>query len=237
MTASPADEGTSLESVAEAAARTLGVDRLRLFMLGGALHIEGAVPSFRQKKAAAELVGLLAGADRLVNRLRVAPRDVRAGPAVARRIQAALEQEPDVDAATVQLEVGDDVVELLGTVSSLSARCAAERAVWSVGGVASVVNRLRVASTAASADDLARQLEADLCACLSLPVGTARADIVGGTVYLKGIVPSPYQRLAAEDLVRAHEMVHEVVNSLALTTPLQAAPGLPADEHTQERAS
>lgn len=237
MAASPPAEGAALESAAEAAARTLGIDGLHVFMLGGVPHIAGAVPSFRHKKAAAELIGLLTGARQVVNRLRVAPREVRSDRAIARRVRAALEEAPEVDAATVQPQVRHGVVELRGTVSSLSARCAAEQAVWSVGGVTDVVNRLRVAGTVARADDLARQLEADLCACLGLPPATVTVDIRGDTAYLEGTVPSPYHRLAAEDLVRAHELVQDVVNSLAVTQTMETAPSPPAEEPTQVRAS
>jgi len=237
MAASPGGEGASLESAAEAAARTLGIDGLRVFMLGGVAHIEGTAPSFRHKRSAAELIGLLTGASHVVNRLRVAPREVRSDRTIAQRLRAAFEEAPEVDAATVQPEVKHGLVELRGIVSSLSALCAAERAAWSVGGVADVVNHLRVADTVASPEDLAHQLEADLCACLSLPVGTVRADIVGGTVHLKGTVPSPYHRLAAEDLVRAHELVQDVVNELAVAGLVEAAPGPLAEKRMRARAS
>jgi len=237
MAASPGGEGASLESAAEAAARTLGIDGLRVFMLGGVAHIEGTAPSFRHKRSAAELIGLLTGASHVVNRLRVAPREVRSDRTIAQRLRAAFEEAPEVDAATVQPEVKHGLVELRGIVSSLSALCAAERAAWSVGGVADVVNHLRVADTVASPEDLAHQLEADLCACLSLPVGTVRADIVGGTVHLRGTVPSPYHRLAAEDLVRAHELVQDVVNELAVAGLVEAAPGPLAEKRMRARAS
>ena len=236
MVTSPATEGAGLESAAEAAARTLGIDGLRVFLLGGVAHIEGTAPSFRHKRSAAELIGLLTGASHVVNRLRVAPREALSDRTIAQRVRAAFEEAPQVDAATVQSEVRNGVVELRGMVSSLAALCAAERAVWSVGGVAHVVNRLRVAGIISSPEDLAHQLEADLCACLSLPAATVRADIVGGTVYLKGTVPSPYHRLAAEDLVRAHELVQDVVNSLAVTQTLEPALSPLAEERTRMQA-
>ena len=237
MAASPPAEGAALESAAEAAARALGVEGLRVFVLGSVPHIEGTAPSLRHKRAAAKLVGLLMGADHVVNRLRVAPREARTDRAIGREVRAALEEAPGVDAATLQPQVRHGVVELRGSVSTLSARCAAERAVWSVGGVADVVNRLRVAGTLASADDLARQLEADLCACLGLHPATVTVDFQEDTVHLKGTVPSPYLRLAVEDLVRAHEMVQDVVNSLAVTQAMETAPSLPAEEPHQVRAS
>jgi osmotically-inducible protein OsmY len=237
MAASPATEGAGLESAAEAAARTLGIDGLRVFLLGGVAHIEGTAPSFRHKRSAAELIGLLTGASHVVNRLRVAPREALSDRTIAQRVRAAFEQAPQVDAATVQSEARNGVVELRGMVSSLAALCAAERAVWSVGGVAHVVNRLRVAGAISSPEDLAHQVEADLCACLSLPVGAVRLDMRGNTVYLEGTVPSSYHRLAAEDLVRAHELVQDVVNSLAVTQTLEPALSPLAEERRRMQAS
>jgi osmotically-inducible protein OsmY len=237
MAASPVAGGAGLESAAEAAARTLGIEGLRVFMLGGVPHMEGTVPSYRHKRAAADLIGGLTGASHVVNRLRVAPREVRSDHAITQRVRAAFKEAPEVDAATVQPEVRNGVVELRGTVSSLSARCAAERFVWSVGGVAEVVNHLRVAGTVISPDDLARQLEADLCACLGLPAVTVTVGIQESTVCLEGTVPSPYHRLAAEDLVRAHELVRDVVNSLAVTGLGEPAPGALAEERKQRQAS
>ena len=128
MAASPAGEGAGLESAAEAAARTLGIDGLRVFMLGSVAHIEGTAPSFRHKRSAAELIGLLTGARHVVNRLRVAPREALSDRTIAQRVRAAFEIAPEVDAATVRPEVRDGVVELRGIVSSFSALCAAERA-------------------------------------------------------------------------------------------------------------
>jgi osmotically-inducible protein OsmY len=237
MAASPASEGAGLEPAAEAAARALGIETLRVSILGGVPHVEGTVPSFQHKRAAAELIGLLTGAKRVVNRLRVAPREALSDRAIAQRARAAFRAAPEVDAATVRPEVRNGVVELRGTVSSLSALCATERAIWSVGGVAHVVNRLRVADTIASPEDLARQIEGDLCACLSLPVGTVRADMVGGAVYLRGTVPSSYHQLAAEDLVRAHELVQDVVNELAVTGLVEPAPGPLAEKRMRAQAS
>ena len=114
MAASPATEGAGLESAAEAAARSLGIDGLRVIMLGGVAHIEGTAPSFRHKRSAAELIGLLTRASHVVNRLRVAPREARSDRAIAQRVPAAFEVAPEVDAATVRPEVRNGVVELRG---------------------------------------------------------------------------------------------------------------------------
>ena len=60
-------------AAAEEAGRILGMDAPRVLLLDGVAYLEGTVPSFRQKKAAAEIIGLLTGAPHVINRLRVAP--------------------------------------------------------------------------------------------------------------------------------------------------------------------
>ena len=74
MPASQVVGTTGPAAAAEEAARVLGIDTPRVFVLDGVPHLEGTVPSFRHKKAAAELIGLFTGAPHVVNRLRVAPR-------------------------------------------------------------------------------------------------------------------------------------------------------------------
>lgn len=225
-----------LESAAEAAARTLGIDRPQVFMLGGVTHLEGTAPSFKDKKAAADLIGLLTGAERVVNHLRVAPRQVLSDHAILQRLRAALGELPATAPTAIRPEVRNGVVELNGTAGSLSIRCAAECVAWSVGGVTGVVNRIRVAGAAPPAD-LARQMEADLCACLSLPAGTVKVEFQQSTVRLAGTVPSPYHRLAVEDLARAHELVHDVVNGLEVTPAKEPTVRPRTGEKSQRRAS
>jgi osmotically-inducible protein OsmY len=226
-----------LKSAAQEAARALGIDGPRVFMLGGVTHVEGTVPSFKHKKAAANLIGLLTGADHVVNRLRVAPRQFLSDRAISQRLQVAFDEMPAVKATAIRPEVRNGVVELHGTADSLSARCAAESAAWSVGGITSVVNRVRVAGAAVSPHDLARQMEADLCACLSLPAGSVSVEIQQSTVRLAGTVPSPYHRMALEDLARAHELVHDVVNLLTVPEVAEPTVSPPAREATQRQAS
>jgi osmotically-inducible protein OsmY len=91
MQASQAEASAKLDSAAEAA-RTLGVEGLRIFMLDGVPHLEGAVPSFRHKRAAAEFVSLLTGASHVVNRLRVEPRQGLGDRAINERLQAAFRE-------------------------------------------------------------------------------------------------------------------------------------------------
>jgi len=88
MQASQAVASAKLDSAAEEAARTLGVEALRAFMLDDVPCLEGTVPSFRHKKAAAEMVIRLTGAPHVVNRLRVAPREDLSDRAIHEGLQA-----------------------------------------------------------------------------------------------------------------------------------------------------
>jgi len=90
MQASQAEASAKLDSAAEA--RMLGVEGLRIFLLDSVPYLEGTVPSFRHKKAAAEFVSLLTGASHVVNRLRVEPRQGLSDGAINERLQAAFRE-------------------------------------------------------------------------------------------------------------------------------------------------
>jgi len=92
MQASQAEASAKLDSAAEAEARMLGVEGLRIFLLDSVPYLEGTVPSFRHKKAAAEFVSLLTGASHVVNRLRVEPRQGLSDGAINERLQAAFRE-------------------------------------------------------------------------------------------------------------------------------------------------
>ena len=201
-------------TVQRAVARSLNLEDLRVSLLGDVAHVEGTVPSFEAKGMAVETVRLLTGASEVVNRLRVVPFQATGDRALREAVHRALSSQLNAGTTGLSVHATQGVVELKGNVASLSDRCAAESAAWSVGGVTDVRNRLEVQGQATSPESLARQLRQAVSQCLQLDVSSIEVLARGDTVYLRGRVPSPYHRLAAEDLVRAHSQVREVVNEL-----------------------
>ena len=218
-------------AVQRALARSLDVADLRLSLVGNVAHLGGTVPSLQHKTMAAEMVRLLTGASEVVNRLRVAPSRSTGDRALREAVLEALPGQLKGGRDDISVHARQGVVELKGTVASLADRCAAQSSAWSAGGVVDVLNHLEVRGQASSPQSLARELRQALGHCLHLDPAAIEVLARGDTVFLRGRVSSPYQRLAAEDLVRAHSQVREVVNELLVE-------GLPAAaESPRSRAS
>ncbi len=206
-------------SIQRALARALNIGDLRVSLVGDVAHLEGTVPSYQHKSMAEETVRLLTGASQVVNRLRVVPSRTTRDRALREAVLEALRVQLKGGIEGLSVLVRQGVIELKGTVASLADRCAADMAAWSVGGVVDVRNRLQVRGHASSPESLARQLRQAVSQCLGLDTASFQVMARGDTVYLRGRVPSAYHQHAAEDLVRAHSQVREVINELTADLP------------------
>ncbi len=204
------------QQIARALGRALAIGHLRVTMVGRVPHIEGTVSSYGDKQLATETTRALTGVRQVVNHLRIAPQGSFSDAAIAQAVLAALEADPLVNTDDITLETREGVVELRGRVETLAARCSAESAACSVRGVHCVVNRLETREPGLVGQELARNLEEDLCRCLCLEPGAVHVRFEAGVVHLGGAVPSPGHRQAAEEMVRWHSQVSDVVNSLAV---------------------
>lgn len=81
-----------------------------------------------------------------------------------------------------------------------------------------VVNHLHVAGGDKPAEETESEIKKALRHFLFLDAVDVKFD--GGTIRLTGTVPSPYHRLAAEDLVRWFSPVSEIINGLTVSSPL-----------------
>jgi osmotically-inducible protein OsmY len=196
--------------------RALDVDELCVSVVGVTLHIEGTVPSYRQKLAATAAVRGLPGIRNVINHLRVVPRSDSGDAAITEAVAVALKADPRLAGADIAVETKEGVVELRGSVGTLDARCSAEAAACSVRGVDRVVNRLETGERPLTAAEVERELAADLCCCLDLESVALQVCFEGGVVHLSGTVPSARHREIAESMVRWHSHVADVVNDLAV---------------------
>ncbi|MGD0764919.1 MAG: BON domain-containing protein [Dehalococcoidia bacterium] len=207
----------SEKDIEGALAGALEIDHLRASILNGLLYIDGNVGSLRDKRRATEIATSLVGAAAVINRLRVAPQVARSDNAIAKAARERLRalSEPAGISATCR----HGVLSLEGEVGSWAARQSADKAARLVNGVVNVVNHVKVKGR-----EHPRELEGEIRRALheflSLDTRLIEVKFDRGTVRLKGSVPSPYHRLAAEDLVRWFAPVHDVINGLVTTGPL-----------------
>jgi osmotically-inducible protein OsmY len=206
------------ERVLNALAGILDIEHLDVSAVGSALHIEGSVSGLRDKRRAAEIAGSMCGTARVVNHLRVAPAMRRKDEAIAKAAHSSLLFLEEEGPAKVRVRCRSGIVHLTGEVDSWTARQAADKAVRLVRGVMNVVNQLRVRRGEQTAKETEGEISKALRRFLFLDAVNVKFD--GGTVRLTGTVPSPYHRLAAEDLVRWFSPVREVMNGLATAPSL-----------------
>lgn len=201
-------------SLRRALTASLDVSDLKVSVIRGVPHLEGAVGSLSDKRSAEAIAASTLGKTRIVNRLRVTPRLLRNDEAIAQTAHERLQAlTPGVD---VRCERG--VVYLTGEVASWALRQAADRALRPLPGVVNLVNSLLVKTDERAAGESEREIRKALRQFLFLD--NVNVKLQEGTLWLSGEVPSRYHRLAAEDLARWFTPVREVVNGLKTPGPL-----------------
>ena len=203
---------------------------LKVLVSGGVVHIDGEVGSYQQKKAINRLVAASPGVRRVVNRLRVVPAAPVGDSALAERVKQAIQGESTLTDQTISVSARGGHVELKGTVDTATARLDAEYAAWHVPGVRQVANKLHLGTGRIIEErDLSRRLEEALHWCLEVEPWCISVEVDKGVAYLSGRVPSREYAREAEDLVRWHPEIADVVNRLTVEAPAAArAQGLTA---------
>ncbi|MGV9172611.1 MAG: BON domain-containing protein [Promethearchaeia archaeon] len=108
----------------------------------GKVLLKGIVNSYWEKKMAEKLGSEIPGIKSIENQLTVKPPETLSDEEIAEEIQGALKRSLRVDSEKVDIEVKDGIVTLSGTVGSLSAYSAAEKAAKLSKSVIDVQNNL-----------------------------------------------------------------------------------------------
>jgi len=203
---------------------------LDVLVSGGVVHIDGEVASYEQKKAINRLVAASPGVRRVVNRLRVVPAAPVGDASLAQGVEQAIRAETGAASGTISVSARSGNVELKGTVDTATARLDAEYAAWHVSGVSQVTNKLQVGKGRVIEErELSRSLEEALHWCLEVEPWRLSVEVDKGVAYLTGRVPSREYAREAEDLVRWHPEITDVVNRLTVEEHASAqAQGLTA---------
>jgi osmotically-inducible protein OsmY len=125
--------------------------------------------------------------------------------------------DPRIDDTNIQVTVDDGKATLTGTVPDLRARVAATEAAWSVWGINTVENKLRVAPIQTMEDSIIKErvhnaLEADSL----LNAGDIKVSVDKSVVTLRGTVDAYWKKRQAEWHAEAVPHVVEVTNDLAI---------------------
>lgn len=196
------------------------VEALRVLVVEGVAYIDGHVGNYRAKKTITRLAGSAPSLRKVVNRSRVVPAALVRDEALAERVRRCIQSHPLLRSGPISVRCGEGVIELAGTVERPSLRLHAEDAAWSVRGVRQVLNKLQVSHAGIPEErDVGQHLEQHLQYCLGVAPWQISVEVERGIAYLQGKVLSEPLRQLAEDLVRWHPHIRDVVNRLIAEEP------------------
>jgi osmotically-inducible protein OsmY len=136
----------------------------------------------------------------------------RSAQALEHDVHDALAIDPIIESHEIGIAVEDGVVTLTGSVASVRAAVAAERAVKHVDGVRRIANDLRIRRSNERTDtDIAREALHRLRNNVAVPL-SVQAVVRDGYIRLDGTVSGEHQRAAAETAVRDLSGVKGVTN-------------------------
>lgn len=197
-------------------------DRLGIEMKENPIHIgtedgivlvEGTVEKISQKKRAILHAMMLDSVSGVVDRLKVAPANHMGDDEIRDHMYDALTEEPTLNASEIKIEVNSGVMDIEGTVGSLSHKRLAGVLAWWIPGTVDVINSLEIVPPEEDSDDevtdaLRIIMEKDRL----VDAGALTISCKDWVVTLDGVLGSDAEKEAAEDDAWFTWGVNEVVN-------------------------
>jgi osmotically-inducible protein OsmY len=195
---------------------------------GGAVTLNGTVPTYRSRAAAETAARDIAGVIEVVNDLSVRyPGGVTlpTDPEIEEMVRTRLSWSPDVDTSKVDVEIEEARVTLDGSVNAYWKRLLAEDLVSHVRGVVSIDNRLAVVPTEDVVDEtIAEDVVGALERSALVDAEDVTVSVESGIVRLSGTVPSWPAREAAYAAALYTAGVVDVRDELAVAEPAEVSP-------------
>jgi osmotically-inducible protein OsmY len=124
--------------------RIVNPSNVQVAVSNGVVTLSGTAPTYDQKVAAADDAWAAPGVIDVINDVVVTPPQRRTDADIERDIRRALDTDPDINAARINLSVVNGIVYLRGSVPTYYQIDEAADDAWSVPGVVDVVNELTV---------------------------------------------------------------------------------------------
>jgi osmotically-inducible protein OsmY len=218
VTASTADiEQTLLDEL-----RAIGVDTPQIVVREDDVEVRGLASTYEVKRRAARVVQDALPFHNLLNLVRVVPGAAESDERILALARQVIRDCLGDGSEALSVRVRKGVVKVEGLVPSLDCLCRISGMLWGLPGVRDVVVKLQVSATPAI---LEQQLGESITRILGLAPGSVRVRLQGCVATVEGNVRSEGQRTIAEDLLRWHAGVYDVVNRLQVAGDV--APGEP----------
>lgn len=192
----------------------------------GSVRLSGTVESYTARLAAGDAARDVYGVQAVDNNLEVSPaQPVTMEQYIRLRALNALELNPSVDDASVDVEVEGGIVTLSGTVDSYWRKLLAEDLVAEVRGVRSVVNELAVVADEDVSDAvIAREIMEAVSRTSEASVEDLNVTVDDGVVTLTGVVRSFDAYESVLEAARFTAGVREVRDYLTVETAVVEEP-------------
>ncbi len=146
QTATDADIDASIRRKLDLDVRIADPGKVQLSVTGGVVTLTGTAPTYLQKSAAAEDAWSVTGVVDVINNVVVVPSQKRRDADVECDVRQALDVDPDLNAALINVSVTNGFVYLRGTVPTYYQVEEGAQDARTVPGVADVINELHVAA-------------------------------------------------------------------------------------------
>ncbi len=191
---------------------------LRLNKEGNAVVIEGTVDGIALKKRALFIAMSLEGLSGVIDRLKVRPSSAMSDAEIKDHLIDAITEEQTLQSCDIRAEVHDGIIDIEGTVPSLSHKRLAGTLAWWIPGTTDVINSLEVSPAEEDSDDeiedaLRTALEKDSLVNES----GIKISVKNWVVTLDGSVKSDAEKNAAEADAWYTWGVNDVRNNLTVT--------------------
>lgn len=191
--------------------RAIGVETPQVVVREEDVEIRGCASTYEAKRRAGRAVQEALPWHNVRNLVRVVPGAVESDERILALARQAVHDCLGAATENVTVSVHEGVVEVDGLVPSMDCLCRISNALWGLPGVRDVIVKLQVAASPAL---LAQQLGESITRILGLTPGSVRVQIEGCVATVEGAVRTEGQRSVAEDLLRWHAGVYDVVNRL-----------------------
>lgn len=175
---------------------------IRVTVAERVVYLDGVVPTFSQKAAAANAARRIKGVVHVVNNLAVCLSGDCSDQAIHDMFRRNLDHDSRIaEPFKIHDAVKNGVVTLSGTVPNHGQKQSAEDDAWAVPGVVDVVDALDVAPPTPRLDrEILEEVRRALDSDPNLNAARITVEVADGIVYLRGTVPTYYQiRIASDD--------------------------------------
>lgn len=185
------------------------------------VKLSGSVPSYSARQAAVFDAWSARDVQKVINDIEVKyppALEIPTDQEIESNIQSILEWNPNIDEATITVQVKNGYVTLEGSVDAYWKKVKAEQSIGGVVGVIDITNKLAIVPTRAVADEeIAQNIMSAIDRKIRVDVESVNVKVVDGKVTLSGTVSDWEAYNAAKEAAEVTEGVKDIEDQILIT--------------------